>query len=346
MASLRYIVQLLCLSMGACLVMIQVGTQVVKQFNEREDGNSLAQFSSPVGVVADKNYIYFIDHDQHRVLGIDKESALHLIAGNGNPKASGDGGSATLAGMYIIGLTADQRGNLYLADHGNNRIRKIDLKGRITTIAGTGQPGFSGDGGPAIKAKLYGPVGMAVDRQGNIYITDFNNHRVRKIDPQGIITTIAGTGKPGFGKDNTPAPEAALNSPWGITVDCQQQVLFTDLGSGSIKRIVDGKLTTVIDKLARPTGLAMQCTGSETLYISDTSSNKIFTYQKGNLQTIAGADPKGIGDGAPALYARLNAPYSLALDDQGQLLIADTSNNRIRIIDRNGFITTLLKAKF
>jgi sugar lactone lactonase YvrE len=245
--------------------------------------------------------------------------------------------------MYLIGLSGDDSGNLYLADHGNNRIRKVDSQGIITTVAGIGAAGFAGDGGLAPLAQLNSPVGLVVDRQHNIYISDYGNHRIRKIDNHGRISTLAGTGIPGNSPDGTEATQAQITLPWGIALDCRGQVLFTDLGAQSLKRLVAGKVFTVAKDFDRPTGLAVDCRGGqEVIYISDTNKNQIFTLINGLKRIIAGASPQDLGDSGPALNAELSAPYGLVLDPLGQLIIADTSHNRLRLIDRNGFITTLV----
>jgi len=247
--------------------------------------------------------------------------------------------------MYVMGVARDTVGNLYLADHGNHRIRRVDPQGQITTVVGTGRPGFDGDNGAAELAQLNSPVGVAVDR-GYLYIADYANHRIRQVDPQGKITTLGGTGRPGFSPDGTPAQQADLNSPWGITLDCQRRVVFTDLGSRSVKRIDGGRVTTLVKNLGRPTGLAVACADGETIYISDIGKNQVLSWSQGVQRGVAGVAPQGrLGDSKPALQAQLNAPYGLALDARGQLLIADANHNRLRIIDRNGFITTLLAAK-
>ncbi|MCY4588591.1 MAG: SBBP repeat-containing protein, partial [Bryobacterales bacterium] len=132
----------------------------------------------------------------------------------------GDGGPATAAGLtYPGGVAADGLGNIYIAGSSNNRIRRVDPSGTITTIAGTGERGFGGDGGPATQAQLASPGGVAVDGLGNVYISDMNNHRIRRVDSSGIITTIAGTGERGFGGDGGPATAARLYLPDGVAID-------------------------------------------------------------------------------------------------------------------------------
>ncbi len=341
MDRLRSILQSLLLTIGAVLLVINLVTISFNKLLAGEEGG-LGQFSSPVALVNSPNNLYFLNHDQMQVLALDKAGKLHLIAGNGSLKFSGEGGLATQAGMYVIGMTRDQQGNLYLADHGNHRIRRVDTKGRIITLAGTGKPGFSGDGGAALQAQLNNPVSLAVNTRGELFISDYANHRIRKIDASGKISTLAGTGKPGFSADGTLATQAQINSPWGIALDCSGRVIYTDLGSASVKRLDQGKITTLIKNLGRPTGLAVACAPTETIYVSDTNTQKIYSLSQGVQRVIAGASPQNQGDSGPALSAQFSSPYGLAIDGQGQLLIADTNNNRLRLIDRNGRITTLL----
>ncbi len=323
--------------MGLCLLGIQGVTIALESIQDPTQ-----TFSSPVALVWTPKELYFIDHDQMRVLAVDPTGQLRTVAGSGSLTASGDGGLATQAGMYAIGLGQDNQGNLLIADHGNHRIRQVNPQGQITTIVGTGVSGSGGDGDRATQAQLQEPVGVAVDKIGNSYIADYSAHRIRKVDSQGQITTLIGTGQAGFSPDGTLAQAAQINSPWAIALDCQDQLVFSDLGSGSVKRLVNGKLQTLMQDLERPTGLAFDCRNGETLYISDVNRSQVYSLTDGIKRIVVGADPRSLGDGGPGIMARLSAPYALALDDRGQLLIADTSHNRIRIVDSQGFITTLL----
>lgn len=173
------------------------------------------------------------------------------------------------------------------------QVRKIDTEGIITTIAGTGEVGSSGDGGPATEATLNGPDGLAIDAEGNIYVTEYIGHRIRKIDAEGIITTVAGTGEHGFSGDGGPAPEAQLYSPHDIEFD--------------------------------PEG---------NLYVADEVNNRIRMIDaSGVINTVVGTAESGFtGDGGPAAKAQLHGPNSIAFDAAGNLYIADTSNDRIRLV--------------
>ena len=209
----------------------------------------------------------------------------------------GDDGPATAAQVFRpASVAVDGSGNLYIADTFNHRIRKLDSSGTITTIAGSGERGF---GGPAVYAQLRFPWGVATDGTGNLYIADQDNHRIRKVDSSGIITTIAGTaGRWGSEGDGGPATEARLSSPYDVAVDGAGNLYFADWGNHRIRKV-------------------------------DSS---------GTITTIAGSGETGYdrggfgGDGGPAVNARLSRPAGIALDGAGNLYFADTENHRIRVL--------------
>jgi sugar lactone lactonase YvrE len=161
------------------------------------------------------------------------------VAGNGRLGFSGDGGPATSASLGASGMAVDKFGNLFIADFANSRVRRVDAKtGIITTVAGNGRLGFSGDGGPATSASLYEPEGVAVDGSGNILIDDYGNNRIRRVDAvTGIITTVAGNGSQGFSGDGGPATSASLNLPEGLAVDAAGHVFIGDTGNQRIRRV-------------------------------------------------------------------------------------------------------------
>ena len=173
--------------------------------------------------------VYFVERGTYRVRKADSSGRVSTVAGNGLLGYGGDGGPATgeeFSAAY--GLAADAAGNLYVADRWNDKIRKIDTSGTITTLAGTGSEGRSGDGDPASQARLDKPRGVAVDAAGYVYVADTWNHRVLKVDPAGGVSTFAGTGEPGFSGDGGPAASAQFNYPAGVSVDIEGNVYISD----------------------------------------------------------------------------------------------------------------------
>lgn len=254
----------------------------------------------------------------HAQISLPATGVLSTIAGTGAQTYSGDGGLATAAGLNAPGPVAvDTSGNVYFIDQGNGfRIRKITaVTGIITTIAGDGTLGFSGDGGLATAAEFWEPLGIAVDSQNNVYIADSGNNRVREINAStGIITTIAGSGYSGgvtggFSGDGGIATAAVLNDPAGIAVDATGNIFFVD-GQSRVRKIDS------INSL--PSGVQM-------------------------ISTVAGDGTFGFsGDGGPATSAAFNQPFYLALDAAGNIYVADSRNSRIRKITAStGIITTV-----
>ena len=279
---------------------------------------------------------------------------IHTIAGTGKPGHSGDGGQASEARFsFPSGVAVDKAGNVYVADFFSQRIRRVDTAGTIDTIAGIGEPGYGGDDGPAVEARLSFPSGVAADHAGNLYVTDTGNHRVRRIDTQGTITTIAGTGEPGYDWDG-PAVEAQLFNPKGIAVDGSGNLYFAGYWNFEVRRVdAKGKLSSVSGssepcdslggecRLSRDRGIAVDETGN--VYIANTDNSHVRRVDAmGTVRIIAGTMEPGYGgDGGPAAEARLNYPAAVAVDKAGNVYIADTGNHRIRQIDATGIITTI-----
>jgi sugar lactone lactonase YvrE len=282
---------------------------------------------------------------------------IHTFAGTGRPGVSGDGGSARKAKLDAPGGLAFRSGKLFVADFKRDRVRKVNRAGKITRVAGTGAAGFSGDGGPATKAKLHRPIGLALDGAGNLFIGDSKNHRVRRVNGSGRIATVAGTGHLGFSGDGGGARSADLSFPWELACD-SGNLYIADSGNHRV-RLVNGSgtITTVAGtgvrgysgdggpataaQLRRPGAAAVD--GSGRLYIVDYGNNRVRRVDaSGRITTIAGNGERGFsGDGGPATAARLNSPSGLALDHSGNLYIADSRNNRVRKVSRAGTITTV-----
>ena len=212
-----------------------------------------AQLNYPQGLATDNNgNIYISDAGNRVIRKVNSSGIITTIAGTpGVFGYSGDGGPATAAQLGMpVGLTIDASGNIYFADQGKHVIRKIDNAGIITTIAGTGNTsGYSGDGGPATAAKLYSPTDVCLDANGNLYITDRDNHCIRKVSSSGIITTIAGTGGSlnyGFTGDGGPATAAKMNKPQSISTDASGNLFISDYGNNRIRKIyATGTITTI-----------------------------------------------------------------------------------------------------
>jgi sugar lactone lactonase YvrE len=302
-------------------------------------------------------------------IGSSSTSFIYTVAGDGTYGYTGDSGQATLADLnYPLGSVLDSTGNLYIADSANNVVRKVAAgTGVITTVAGNGTAGYSGDNGPGASAKLSLPWGVAIDAAGNLYISDSNNSAIRKVAAgSGIITTIAGNGTPGYGGDNGPATSAQLSYPAGIAVDGAGNLYFVDQGNYRIREVSSGTgiITTAAGNgqygytgdggfatsatLGDPVGVAADRAGD--LYIADTYNNVVrkVTASTRIISTVAGTGPTGnvyhsgySGDGGPATSAELYWPLGVAVDTAGNLYIADWYNQAIRrVATGSGIITT------
>ncbi|MEO6884070.1 MAG: T9SS type A sorting domain-containing protein [Bacteroidia bacterium] len=263
-----------------------------------------AEFNSPYGIAVDASgNVFIVDQFNNRIRKINTSGIISTIAGNGTAGYSGDGGVATAAQLsYPQEVAVDVAGNVYIADTQNNCIRKINSSGIISTIAGNGIQGYSGDGGAATAAELNYPNGVAVDATGNVFISDGNNYRVRKINTSGTITTIAGNGTSGYGGDGGLATVAELNDPNGVAVDATGNVYISDEGNQRIRKV-------------------------------NTS---------GIITTIAGNGIQGYsGDGGVATAAELNFSSGVAVDAVGNIYIAVWGNFRIREVNTSGIITTV-----
>ena len=256
-----------------------------------------ATLSEPSGVAVDASGNLFIaDTYNYRIREVVKATGnIITIAGNGSTTDSGDGGPATSAGISgPWGVAVDASGNVYIADYSGQRIREVvKATGNIITVAGNGTGGYSGDGGPATSAELSGPDGVAVDAAGNLFIADSNNQRIREVvKATGIIITFAGTGAAGYSGDNGPATAAMLHSPTGVAVDASGNVYIADAQNNRVREVVAAT---------------------------------------GNIITVAGSGTFGYaGDGGPATSAKLGSVYGLAVDQGGDLFLADTTNNAVR----------------
>ena len=311
-----------------------------------DGGKATSARLTPNGVAVDgQGNVYIADYTTRtsRVRKVSRSGTITTFAGTGKPGFSVDGGPATSAQLRTPdGVAVDGKGNVYIADSEDQRVRKVSPGGTITTIAGTGEWGFSGDGGPATSARLYNPYGVAVDRKGNVYIADSEDQRVRKVSRSGTITTFAGTGKPGFSGDGGPATSAKLSWPHGVAVDGKGNVYIADRrrvrkvsASGTITTFAGGGSSLgdggpATSARLSPAGVAVDRKGN--VYIADNGNNRVRRVSPGGtITTFAGTGKEGFsGDGGPATSARLYLPAGVAVDRKGNVYIADKYNYRVR----------------
>ena len=268
---------------------------------------SLAHLNAPFGMVLLDDDLLVVDYFNHSLRRIDLGAGtIHAFAGNGRQGFSGDGGAAidaVLSGPFGVALDPDN--DVVVGDYYNNRIRVIDHDtGTITTVAGNGQAGFSGDRGAALDARIDVPLDVAADSRGNIYLSDWHHHVVRRYDRgSGRIETVAGVGRRGY-TGAGPARRAALSTPLGMSMDKHDNLYIADYGNAMVRR-VDAK--------------------------------------SGEITTVAGSGDQGFsGDGGQAVFARLNRPYNVYVDNDGGLFISDAGNHRVRHVDlASGVITTV-----
>lgn len=258
-----------------------------------------ARFRDPSSVLAAPDGRIFVsDRRDHRIRVI-ADGRIRTFVGTGTAGYSGDGGPRGDAEIrFPEGLAMSDGGDLVFADALNHRIRTVSAEGRVRTIAGDGRPGFSGDGGPAEEGSLRRPSDVCVARDGSIFIADVGNHAIRRVAPDGIMTTVAGSGAPGFSGDGGPGTEARLHDPWGIDCLPDGGVLIADSENHRIRELTS----------------------------------------EGTIVTVAGTGNQGsAGDGLPASAADFNSPQEVVADDEGGFLVVDEHNHRIRHIDSQGF---------
>ena len=313
------------------------------------------------GITMDKKGNVYIAMREHNIISrIDTKGMMTRYAGSGESGFSGDGGPAIKANFKTpAGLAFDPEGNLYIADRENHRVRKIDTSGNISTFAGIGKAGFSGDGGPAVRAKLNLPSGLATDKKGNLFISDRSNDRIRVVDKKGVIRTYAGSGVAGFQGDAGPALKAQLDKPFGIALDEAENLYIADRNNNRVRKVSpEGIITTVAGdggfffmgdngpayraSVAAPTGVAVDKKGN--LYIADRNNNRIRLVDKlGMIRTVAGTGQQDYnGDSETARETNLYLPFGLIVDSNDNLLIIDRSHYRIRRIDpKSGEVETV-----
>jgi sugar lactone lactonase YvrE len=338
-----------------------------KTFGGDDGPATEASMFYPRGAAVDRHgNIFIADSDNNRIRRVDAATeAITTVAGSGPDgdilcgNFSGDGGPATRALLSCPqGIVVDSAGNLFIADSGNNRIRRVDaVTGIITTVAGSGQSDYSGDGGVATNASLRGPAGVDVDSAGNLFIADTDNHRIRRVDAvTGIITTVAGMGFGGFSGDGAPATHSFLHHPTDVAVDAVGNLYIADAANDRI-RFVDvdwGTMTTVagngqqgfsgdggpatMASLNYPVGVSLDALGN--VYIADTLNSRIRRVEAstgmGIITTLAGNGQDGFtADGASAVNASLHWPFAVAVAPQisRNVFVVDSNNHRVRVVE-------------
>ncbi len=330
-----------------------------------------AHLRKPHRISFDKNgVLYIADSDNHRIRQVEN-GMISTIAGSGPTEVAngaygllqGEGSLAALNTPYGLLASEDK---IYIADSRNQRIRALtpstETSRGIKTIAGSGktglrQGGFAGERVAALQARLNVPSAVAVDSQGKTYIADTANHRIRQIDSQGVITTVAGIGTSGYSGDGKAATKAQLQRPAGLAIDAQDRLYISDSGNHVVRRLDKGMIETIagsgvsgkdqetmpapLARFHRPLGLAFAADGS--LYIADAANHQIKRLVAEQVEIVAGSGYKGFaGDGGKALAAKFNKPNDVAFDSEGNLYISDQGNNRIRRLDSEGMINTVL----
>lgn len=337
-----------------------------------DGGNATnAKLGFPNAIAADAlGNVFIADSANNRIRKVASNGLISTVAGDGIASFSGDGGLALNAELNNpTAVAIDSTGNLYIADSANYRIRKIATNGIITTVAGNGTGGFSGDGGAATNANLFGPTSVVVDASGNLYIADTFNERIRKVATSGIIISIAGNGTYGYSGDGGPATRAELADPVAIAIDASGNVYIAeaivpltipDTLTNRIRKISSGGIISTVAgngtkgysgdggpatsaALDNPSGIAVDASGN--LFVADTYNSVIRKVAGGTIATIVGTGIYGFfGDGGQATNATLGYPMGVTLDSSSNIFVADTGNNRVRKVSSTGIINTLAGA--
>ena len=313
-----------------------------------------AQLNNPFGVVRGPDgAIYFCEYDNHIVRKVAANGSISTVAGSGKRGYAGDGGPALQAELNLPHeIRFDRQGNLFIADMNNHCVRRIDAKTRIiSTVVGNGKPGYAGDGEPADQASLNQPHSIQFDTQGDLYICDIGNHVVRKVFMKtGIISTFAGTGKPGPTPDGSKFAETPLNGPRSLDFDCEgnlwlavregNRVFKLDLKAGTIHHVAGtGKKgftghggPAKEATLSGPKGISVAPNGN--VYLADTESHSIRMIDRktGRLELIVGTGVKGDGPDGDPLKCQLARPHGVFVDADGSIFIGDSETHRVRVI--------------
>lgn len=299
--------------------------------------------------------LYFTDVSNRRVRAVDLVTGVITTVAGGGSAANGDRGPARETALSTHPMRVMAKGNdLYISDALHHKIRRVDAAtGAISTVAGNGTESFSGDGGPATAAGLAEPHGARCDGEGNLFIADSRNHRIRRVDARtGLIATVAGTGRAGYSGDGMPAVEADLSFPLAVALDTEDNLYIVDTDNNRIRRVdaATGRMSTVagvgeigsledgVDARQARFGRLrdLVIAADKSLIVADGENSVIFRIDLSDrvIYRVAGSDTYGFsGDGGPAIDAHLCQPYSIALDEDQNLFIKDCNNTRIRRVD-------------
>lgn len=342
----------------------------------------------PLDIAKDGAGNLFIADIAGRILKVSVDATLTTSARSASefPFPSGDGGPAIDARLGVGSVAVDRAGNLFIAgtslrkvsqngiittveeapggvlalDSAGDlfiarvqRVRKVTPDGLVTAVAGNGTPGYSGDGGPALNAQLGYVGGIAVDGSGNLFISDVNTNRVRKVSPDGIITTVAGNGTAGFSGDGGSATSAQLNEPLGLATDTGGNLFIADSHNNRVRKVSqDGIITTVVaDNTCCYSGVAVDAFGNLFIAIAAASDDEYATNladyirkvsPNGTVTTVAGSGTSGYsGDGGPAIMAQLKGSVSVTVDGGGNVFVADSGNNAVRVLRPTNYSTLI-----
>lgn len=311
-----------------------------------------AQFSAIHGVNVDAlGNILIADYGNYRIRRVDAATGnVTTIAGTGSPSFSGEGGPATSAGLTVSDMVVDALGGIIFSDTMNDRVRRIDAVGNVTTIVGTGVGGFSGDGGPATDAQIDAPTGVALDAAGNLYFADFLNNRIRRVDKvSNQITTVAGNGGAGYDGDGKAATSASLNNPTDVAFLASGDMLIADFRNHRVRLVSGGMISTYAGtgtsgdngdgplapsqmRLSLPSDVQVDAQGN--VFVADSGNDKIreVLASDGGMRTIAGTGLTGLVDATNALDGRMAVPLRIHLLGDGSMIVADSQNFVIRML--------------
>jgi streptogramin lyase len=293
----------------------------------------LASFNAPAGVAVDlAGHVYVADFENFLIRGVTSNGMVTTLAGSGvDSLANGTGAAASFS--FPVGVAVDASYNVYVADLGNEEIRKITPNGVVTTFAGSGAAGSANGSGTAVSFSL--PTGVAVDASGNVYVADQNNNLIREINPSGTVSTLAGSGSAGY--VNGAGTGASFNTPSGVAVDASGNVYVADLENRVIRKITPAGVVSTFAGAAggsvnfsAPVGVAVDANGN--VYVADQKTNLIsMITPAGVATTLAGSGAAGSANGV-GTTASFNFPTGVAVDFDGNVYVADRGNNMIRKI--------------